>query len=841
MAYNVSEKYNNVIYSGGAIHKLKLMFNNVEYTNAMDTIENIEIKSNILSSGEDRFSLDNFISKEATIKIHDINLDDIKNPISISIGTCTDEENNTFEYVPIGIFNVEGTPTTDKSITTIQLRDNAIKFDFNYNAAELIEKNGGKATKRQIFEDICSKANVKHNVKSFENENDEVGIYDNQLTGRQYIMYLAEQARKIAVINRNGELEFIDINGTPTHKIIADGVDGIVESFEENGVYTIGRVEYEDGIRKFTKGDNDDYLYINSSNPYISTQEQINTIYDNVKGFSINIVKTGNVIGNPSIDPWDLISFEYNGKTYTTLAQNTLTYNGVITQKFETQISLDKKSSNVTIISDEAKFKRVYTNIDNVKGQISLVAEEQDKQSSQMAEITQKSTEIESKVNNIVEPIINKKGSGVLVFEKVLGVRPINITIHPYKKDIMLLYPQRDLYPSQTTYIINSIILRFTNTTTNEVFDYTLPCELLYYDNENYDTLTIDGANETCIKTQKVRVNENGDKEIIEDKKIEYEYNQINLTNGDYEVELLYPNDSYLNITLQKQTDYTSQFATKVELNSAIEQTNNKIDLSVSEKLDTKDFTKANIVLAINDETSKAQIQADNIKLEGYTTINDGFSIDTDGNMSCQNANINGDLVTTKGVLTNFQYVSSGAFGNANLIGFSQNMETGAATFQIIGLKTYVYIPTNFIIKNIYVTYYTTRSHYYGYSSGGSTQGIGYARNVHLYYESGDSASTYYNSYGEMAVDYDNAGIEIANAFGKDGYTLSTDGQKNDVWEKITTEDLKDKITLEKGLNTITCKPVGTTSSTTQNNIDALSKTGVGILIVDIIGYTSNV
>lgn len=42
------------------------------------------------------------------------------------------------------------------------------------------------------------------------------------------------------------------------------------------------------------------------------------------------------------------------------------------------------------------------------------------------------------------------------------------------------------------------------------------------------------------------------------------------------------------------------------------------------------------------DSGSSFNVKADNINLEGYTTINDGFSIDENGNMSCNDAKING-------------------------------------------------------------------------------------------------------------------------------------------------------------------------------------------------------
>lgn len=52
------------------------------------------------------------------------------------------------------------------------------------------------------------------------------------------------------------------------------------------------------------------------------------------------------------------------------------------------------------------------------------------------------------------------------------------------------------------------------------------------------------------------------------------------------------------------------------------------------------------IISKINQSAEQVSIQADKIKLEGYTTINNGFSIDTEGNMSCNNAAINGGELT---------------------------------------------------------------------------------------------------------------------------------------------------------------------------------------------------
>ena len=47
------------------------------------------------------------------------------------------------------------------------------------------------------------------------------------------------------------------------------------------------------------------------------------------------------------------------------------------------------------------------------------------------------------------------------------------------------------------------------------------------------------------------------------------------------------------------------------------------------------------IISKINQSAEQVSINANKIKLEGYTTINNGFSVDTQGNMKCNNATMN--------------------------------------------------------------------------------------------------------------------------------------------------------------------------------------------------------
>ena len=413
--YRTSDLYKKKIYSGDARHKLEVSF----LENADLYCEKLTVKPRIIPNGSKRFGLDNFVSKEAELVLHHIDLNEVPEQIEISIGTQT--SGDYYENVPIGIFNINDKPTTDKDKTTFKLYDNAVKFDFGYNGQELIDANDGKATKKQILQDICSKAGVTLNVTTFLGENDEVGSYDSTISARVYISYLAEQAGAIATIDRDGSLIFVYLNNLEKVKIPLS----IVEKYSIGKPYTIGRVLYEDGIRKFDKPkENEEYsgdlLYINASNPYISSQEQIDNIYNIVKNFNIDSLTTGKILGDPAIDPWDIFEIYddsygdygviyndtpimYNGRRVVfphyipickSLASYTMTYNGKIINTYDTQIGEEVRNENVSILG-EANFKRyAKTSIDNINNNIDLIVEEQDEQSDRI-------TNLNTNINNI--------------------------------------------------------------------------------------------------------------------------------------------------------------------------------------------------------------------------------------------------------------------------------------------------------------------------------------------------------------------------------------------------------------------------------------------------------
>lgn len=373
MAYITSEGYKNVIYSGDANSRIRIWIDDVELEDADYYCEKLSVSSRILpKDASKRFSLDNFVSKELTLILHNVEINN-NNKIKISLGILVD---NDYEDIPLGIFNIQGIPTTDKDKKIIKLRDNSVLFDFNYNGQTLIDENGGTATKLQILKDICNQANVVCNIEEFIGANETFGFYDDSITARTYISYLAEQAGAIPTINRDGELIFIYLNNLATQRIPLS----IVEKYTIGENYKISRVVYEDAIRKFEFGPNDyDNLFLNSANPFISSQEQIQEIYNIVNGFEINSISTGKIIGDPAIDHYDLVEIyddyvEDENVIAKTLANQNFIYNGVMTTNFDTEIGLEQKKENVNINS-EATFKKwAKTSIDNNTAEISMIS-----------------------------------------------------------------------------------------------------------------------------------------------------------------------------------------------------------------------------------------------------------------------------------------------------------------------------------------------------------------------------------------------------------------------------------------------------------------------------------
>lgn len=105
------------------------------------------------------------------------------------------------EIVPIGHFDIINVENIDEHTTEIKLYDYMNKLDVPYDGSEL-----GVCTAKVLYIDICNKFGIEPGTTSFIGENDIIYTYDNTMSARQWIGYIATLAGGFAHIGRDGKL-----------------------------------------------------------------------------------------------------------------------------------------------------------------------------------------------------------------------------------------------------------------------------------------------------------------------------------------------------------------------------------------------------------------------------------------------------------------------------------------------------------------------------------------------------------------------------------------------------------------------------------------------------------
>ena len=92
------------------------------------------------------------------------------------------------------------------------------------------------------------------------------------------------------------------------------------------------------------------------------------------------------------------------------------------------------------------------------------------------------------------------------------------------------------------------------------------------------------------------------------------------------------------------------------------------IQSNIAEIFSQNEEARASIITIINEDESEIQLSANQIKLEGYTTINGGFTVDEQGTISAENATFTNCSVVNSTVSGNFTSENK-EYGNVVSIG----------------------------------------------------------------------------------------------------------------------------------------------------------------------------
>lgn len=127
---------------------------------------------------------------------------------------------------------------------------------------------------------------------------------------------------------------------------------------------------------------------------------------------------------------------------------------------------------------------------------------------------------------------------------------------------------------------------------------------------------------------------------------------------------------------------------------------NQGINLKVAEKVG-----KNEVISAINLSPETIKLKSEKIQLEGLTTINNNFKVLSDGSIETQNAKINGDLITEKGIYNTFVFYSTN-LDNGNYLNHMTSFYTPVdinGRYEHIPIKLSAIVPKNFEIETIQV------------------------------------------------------------------------------------------------------------------------------------------
>lgn len=567
------------------------------------------------------------------------------------------------------------------------------------------------------YDDVVKNANIAYPISvrdyinklatliglTFKNANDEFDNYSKEIAsdlyyGQEYTIRdvfdeLAEVTASTICISANDTLEIRYI--TETHDVIDENmlknvnvtfgkkygpINSIVlsRSAESDNVYLRDETSIKNnGLCELKIIDNQIMNWNNRSDYLQDIFTRLNGTYYYLNDFSST--------GITYLDLCDRYSVKIGDNTYSCVMLNDEIN---ITQGLEedvyTEMPKETQTDYTKADKTDRKINQTYLIVDKQNQQITSVVQQVNDQNTQIATISQQVGELNSKITNIAN--ITTNGETIyanLSLDNVNQSEPIEIKVYPTSENISFLYPRENLFPSDTLFP-KTRTLRFKNTKTDEIFDYELPDDLLYYDEDNYDEFYLNYDSQACQVTKKCGYSDDGSVYLLTAPTTTlYTYPKLYLTNGDYEISLIGYTNGYLYARLMAANLYTTQFATKIELNSTISQTAEEINAEVSRKVG-----KEEVISRINQTAEKITIEANKVNIGGVinainnntTTTIDGDKITTGSITASQikSGTISADKVSSDVITTsNFSAQSI----NAN------NITTGTLSAAAISLQ----------------------------------------------------------------------------------------------------------------------------------------------------------
>jgi len=338
--------------------------------------------------------------------------------------------------------------------------------------------------------------------------------------------------------------------------------------------------------------------------------EYLNALATQLFGIEYDIYDT-ELVGYGDIKIQDEVEFETGETTYTSYVFNneiviTGGYKQTIYNEIPSETETDYKSASKT----DRTINKAYIIARKAEAEVEILA-------SKVVDLS-----------NIIE------GHNSITLEDAYEGALHNLSIWG---DMSLLFPQDNQYPSGTKYPLSSILKVDSD-------EYLLDLDYLRYLSASvYDEFVYtDGK---CKIIRRVGIDQNNQMYALDDPVEEEREDIVIYVKGNSTIQMKSFGSLYYKSEYLLENKYTSTFANQVEVKSEINLLGDTIEQKVSQVADDNgNITSASIILAVNNDSSSAEINAKKINLNGIVTANGNFKILEDGSMETTNGTFSGQI-----------------------------------------------------------------------------------------------------------------------------------------------------------------------------------------------------
>ena len=301
------------------------------------------------------------------------------------------DDNDTLK----GTYYLFEAPSKHYDVVTLKMFDSMIKAETNYDSKLQYPSRVGDQ-----LDEISRITGLKITVNDLSSStlDQQVNFWDNTISIRSYLKWIAELEGKFPYSSADGSIRFRGISQQ------ADWQTQDISDYEIDSIFTISRVCFDNGILLADAGDmSGQTIYLSNNNPYIDSSNAdkiVNNILSLYGGMSFYSATKITAAGLDDLHSMDVVSY---GDMKFLCTSFTSEYKG---GTFQIQ-TLDAKlnSKNMELASQKydptVKIKNIEVNLDKNNQSLEIISKEQEGLNNKISEIEVTLDGIKTKVEDV--------------------------------------------------------------------------------------------------------------------------------------------------------------------------------------------------------------------------------------------------------------------------------------------------------------------------------------------------------------------------------------------------------------------------------------------------------